>query len=310
MKISIIIPNFNGHALLTDCFSSIATAARYYPQICLECLLIDNNSTDSSQQIFENICKKYPILSGKFIQQPKNLGFAGAVNIGIKKSKYPHLFILNNDIKLQKDWFKIISKNIESHPKFSVFYGLVLNKDGQRIESEGFEYSMSGLCQNISNTKSFKKSSRKTTQIWGAPASAIIYRKSALKKVGLFDHRFFAYIEDVDLAYRLAKNNIKTLYVPQAVSYHLGGATSSKMGNLRAKMTYRNWHYLIIKNYSISDIIFNLPSITIQRLKNLKYFYQSTPKPRFIIEYLQTNLQICQFALKNLVKSTSDDHWN
>lgn len=304
-KISIIIPNYNGGAYLNDCLKSVVSSAQNSSNLLLETILVDNNSTDYSQKIFEKITKKYSFLHPVFLKLNRNLGFAGAVNKGIDMSTHPLLFILNNDIKLSSDWFSKIIESINNYPDYSVYYALVLNKNGTKIESTGFEYLMSGKCINLNNTKPYiyKKRNSGFTQIWGAPASAIIYKRSALKHVGNFDHRFFAYIEDVDLAYRLNKANYKTLFIPSTYSYHLGGATSSKMGNLRAKMTYRNWHYLILKNYSLSQIIKYLPGIFMERLKNLKYFFQSSSKISFPFEFISVQFQICRFLFTSLLKS-------
>jgi GT2 family glycosyltransferase len=133
---------------------------------------------------------------------------------------------------------------------------------------------MSGKTININNGIPYLTSDickLRSVPIWGAPASLIIYKKEIYNKLKGFDASFFAYIEDVDLAYRLAKNNYKTLYIPSAISYHLGGGTSSKMGYLREWLSFRNWIKLINKNYTLSQkIIYFIPIIG-QRLRNLKY---------------------------------------
>lgn len=77
----------------------------------------------------------------------------------------------------------------------------------------------------------------------------------------MFDQDFFAYEEDVDLALRLTKFGYKTLYIPKAISYHLGGGTSNQMGNFRARMDVKNWFFIIIKNYSLKEITKNLPKL-------------------------------------------------
>ena len=305
-KISIIIPNYNGASWLSDCLKSIVASAQNCPKLLIETILVDNNSSDNSREIFHKIGQKHPLLHPHFLKLDQNFGFAAAVNQGIEISKHPLLFVLNNDIRLSSNWFNHLVDSMNKYPDFSVYYALVLNKKGTKIESSGLKYFMSGKCLNLNNNQNntYKKRLTGFGPIWGAPASAVIYKKSALKQVGLFDPRFFAYIEDVDLAYRLAKSNHKTLYIPTSYSYHLGGATSSKMGNLRAKMTYRNWHYLILKNYSPNDIIQNLPGIFLERLRNLKYFFQSTPKLSFPFEFIRVHFQICRFFFTNLLKST------
>jgi len=273
MDFSVIIPNFNGAKFLSDCLKSLLAAAKHCPGTNLEIILSDNASTDNSLTVF----KKY---SHNFIVHRTNLGFGEAVNHAALLATKPYLLVTNNDLKLDLHWFEKITKAINLYPKAACYYGLVLNKTGDLIESEGFKYFSSGRCKNINNGLLYRHSRESGNlykKIWGAPASLIVYRRSVFEKLGGFDSRFFAYIEDVDFSFRLHYQGFVTMYIPQAISYHLGGATSNKMGNLRAYMTLRNWLFFFKKNYSPKQIILNLPAIFLERLKNLKYFLVSTP---------------------------------
>jgi len=199
MDFSVIIPNFNGAKFLSDCLRSLLAAAKYCPGTNLEIILSDNASTDSSLSVF----KKY---SHNFIVHQTNLGFGEAVNRAALKATKPYLLVANNDLKLDLHWFEKITKAINLYPKAACYYGLVLNKTGDLVESEGFKYFSSGRCENINNGKKFKNFKLKIkncSPIWGAPASLIVYKKSVFNKLGGFDSRFFAYIEDVDLSFRL-----------------------------------------------------------------------------------------------------------
>ncbi len=251
MNFSIIIPNYNGEIFLTNCLKSLNIATKNCPSSKFEIIIVDNGS-------------KHPPTSTT-IYLKKNFGFGYAINQGVKKAKYEYLVILNNDIILDKNWFKNIVKAIKENPNYACYYGLVLNHDGTKIESTGFKFYKSGKAINTTNIK------QKTPyKIWGCPASLVIYKKEIFNKLNGFDERFFAYIEDVDLCYRLNKNNYQTLYIPSAISYHIGGATSSKTKYLREYMTVKNWWIFIFKNYSKKEILLNFFSITIERLRNLK----------------------------------------
>ncbi|MFZ2153267.1 MAG: glycosyltransferase [Microgenomates group bacterium] len=267
---SIIIPHHNGREFLTTCLKSVNTAIKLVPYSKFEIIIIDNASTDNSLQNIKT----------KIIHNQKNFGFAKAVNQGILAAKYNYVCLLNNDLLLDKNWFKYIVKNILESPKFTTFCGTVLSKDGSKIESQGLRYFMSGRCENINNGKPFDCSliTDHSSLVWGSSAAAVIYKKADIVKVGLFDESFFAYIEDVDLSYRLNKNKYKALLIPSAICYHLGGGTSSKMGTLRQYYTLRNWLKLIVKNYSIFEIIRHFPSILIERLRNLSYLLKSLLK--------------------------------
>ncbi|MFA5894309.1 MAG: glycosyltransferase family 2 protein [Candidatus Shapirobacteria bacterium] len=284
---SIVIPNFNGAKFIEPCLVTLHKAILSCPKSKFEIILVDNGSTDNSPEIF----KKFFPENSKLIALRSNFGFAKAVNDGIRTSKYDYVCVLNNDLNLNPDWFSLISKAITENPKYSTFCGTVLSYDGSKIESQGFKYFMSGRCENINNGQPYKSSLRESLPraksrgdnlkapyipVWGSSAAVVVYQKSAIETVGLFDESFFAYIEDVDLAFRLSKNNYQSLLIPTAISYHLGGSTSNNMGTLRQYYTLRNWIKLIIKNYSISQILTNLPSIMIERLRNLSYLIRSS----------------------------------
>lgn len=276
LPFSIVIPNYNGAKFIEPCLLALKKAIANCPQSQFEIILVDNGSTDNSPKIFKKIFPK----NSNLLTLNSNHGFAKAVNDGIKSSQYEYVCVLNNDLNLETNWFLLIASAIIKNPEYSTFCGTVLNRDGTFIESQGLKYFMSGRCENINNGVTFSTKALKfqssTIPIWGSSAAVVVYQRSALIKAGLFDESFFAYIEDVDLTYRLNKNGFKSLLIPNAFSYHLGGSTSNNMGTLRQYYTFRNWIKLILKNYSIIEIITNLPSITIERLRNLSYLIRSS----------------------------------
>jgi GT2 family glycosyltransferase len=277
---SLIIPNYNGLPFLVDCLLSITRAIKHCPLSKFEIILVDNGSTDSSLDIFKEIFRPFIIKNLKFkiIRLKANCGFAKPVNLGIQASKYDYVCLLNNDLILEKNWFLLLSKVIVAHPQTTGFCGTVLNRDGTKIESQGLRYFMSGRCENINNNLPYLKIKNlklKIFPVWGSSGAAIVYKKEDIQKIGLFDESFFAYIEDVDLSYRLNKHKFTTLLVSRAIVYHLGGGTSNRMGTLRQYYTLRNWIKLIIKNYSPPEIITNLPGIILERFRNLSYLLKS-----------------------------------
>lgn len=257
--ISIVIPNFNGSRFLPDLFSNLKTIIS--PDF--EIIFVDNGSTDNSLTIVKKLFAKATIIRNR-----SNLGFGAAVNRGILAAQKPYVCLLNNDVILDQNWFKIILSAINKNPEVSCFCGTVLNKEGTATESQGIKFDWSGKCLQI------KK--QPAGLIWGSSAAVVIYKKDIIKKIGLFDEKYFAYLEDVDIAFRLHQQHYQTLLVPQAVAYHLGGGTADKMGNFRAKQTFRNWFYFISKNYTFGQIVTNLPAIFIERLRNFSYLLKST----------------------------------
>lgn len=277
INFSIIIPNYNGAKFLQECLNNLKIAIKNCPNSDFEIILVDNASSDNSIQLFnDSLVKSFDF---SLIRLDHNTGFAFAVNQGIKAAKYNYVCLLNNDLNLEKKFFNLIKKEIIKNPHTACFCGTVLNKDGTKIESQGISFDWSGKCYQINNSHSFLKSnllSLKSIPIWGSSGAVVIYDKKVILKIGLFDEHYFAYIEDVDVAFRLQKNHYQTLLIPQAISYHLGGGTSNKMGNFRAKQTFKNWIYFIRKNYSFFQIIKYFPQIFVERLRNFSYLLKST----------------------------------
>lgn len=273
INFSIIIPNYNGAKFLIECLDHLKIAIQNCSNSKFEIILVDNASIDNSIHLFNNSLIKS--FNHSLIKLDHNTGFAFAVNQGIKAAKYDYVCLLNNDLNLDQNYFNLIKKEIIKNPQTACFCGTVLNKDGTKIESQGISFDWSGKCLQNNFSPSLPPSNL-TKIVWGSSGAVVIYNKEIILKIGLFDEHYFAYIEDVDVAFRLQKNHYQTLLVFKAISYHLGGGTSNKMGNFRAKQTFKNWIYFIKKNYSFFQIIKYFPQIFIERLRNFSYLLKST----------------------------------
>jgi len=281
---SIIIPNYNGARFLPNCLDSLFQAIKKCPESKFEIIIIDNNSKDNSLEFINQFFESNQTNNLEFTihQLSTNLGFAGAINLGINNAKYEFVVLCNNDLTLSSNWFQLVSQSIKNNPnpKIATFFGTVLTKDGSKFESQGLDFFIRGSAKNISNGQKFSKllTTKPEVLVWGASAALVVYQKNIIQKIGLFDQDFFAYEEDVDVALRLANLKYQTLYVPKAICYHLGGGTSNQMGNFRSRMDTKNWIYLIIKNYSFSDLWENFFSIFEERLRNLSGLTKITIK--------------------------------
>ena len=285
VNISIIIPNLNGEEFLPACLESLK-AAIDISKISTDIILVDNASSDTSPEIFTTFCQKNKI-NYQLLSLTKNYGFAGAVNRGVEAAKFDWVLVCNNDLKMDDKWLFIINNVINNqkskslNSKVAAISGTVLNYNGSKFESQGLKFYYSGKCDNISNGQPFSPTYLKhyssNQLVWGATAALTLYNKKIFTEIGGFNENFFAYLEDVDLSFRLNKASFKTLYLPKAISYHLGGATTSKMGNFRQKQTVKNWIYIILKNYSSTQLLIYLPFILIERLRNLSGLIKNTP---------------------------------
>ena len=289
MKVSIITPNYNGEKYLKEYFQSLIPQKQHIDEV----IIIDNNSKDNSKQIIQEYTEKLNI---QLIENNTNTGFAKACNQGIQKAKNEYLLLLNNDIKIEKNAIKPLIETIQENPKtFSVMSKMLQYHQPNLIDDAGDEYTILTYTQKKGNNTNKKKYNKKR-EIFSSCAGAALYKKSILKQIGLFDENFFAYIEDIDLAYRAQIQGYKNIYQPKSIVYHHGSATTGSQYNpFKIHLAARNNIYLIYKNYPIPQKIINFPFIFLGHLIKYLVFYkkrQSQPYLEGIKEGLKTRKQI------------------
>ena len=247
--LTVIIPNINGKHFMKQCLDSINI------QKCsVEIIVVDNASTDGSQNYIKTI---YPDV--KLIENRENLGFAAAVNQGIKVSNADFVFLMNNDVVLELDCIKNLLTCIDSDENiFAVSSKMLQYHDKTIIDDAGDEYTILGWTKKVGNGKSADKFNNER-EIFSACAGAALYRKKIFDIIGFFDENFFAYMEDVDISYRARIYGYICIYCPQAIVYHVGSATSgSKYNSFKIRLAARNNVYVPYKNMPLPQLAVNM----------------------------------------------------
>jgi GT2 family glycosyltransferase len=233
--VSINILTYNGQDLIEPCLNSVLKQT--YPNI--EILIIDNASTDNTLKVISKFVSHSQIGVG-LIENKKNLGFATGHNIGIKQSRGGYVLCLNQDIVLDKNFVKYAVEAMEKNDKIgSVQCKLLKIRNMNRpksniIDSTGLlAYKNRRIVSRGQGEKD--KGQYKKGEIFGVDGAAPLYRRKALEDIKIddeyFDEDFFAYKEDVDLAWRLRLYEWKAVYQPKAVAYHLRTAGEKAVRN-------------------------------------------------------------------------------
>jgi hypothetical protein len=98
-------------------------------------------------------------------------------------------------------------------------------------------------------------------EVFGPCASAALYRRTMLDKIGLFDEDFFAYYEDVDLAWRARLGGWRCVFVPTARVKHVHSATLGTGSRRKTYFIARNRWWAIVKSYPSPAMWLALPLI-------------------------------------------------
>ena len=107
--VAALVLNCNGMEVVGECLRDL-TASDYRP---LRIYVVDNASTDGSPDM---IARAFPQV--ELIRNPKNLGWSGANNVGIRRALAEGadlVWILNNDIALERDCLSILMRRLQAH---------------------------------------------------------------------------------------------------------------------------------------------------------------------------------------------------
>jgi len=249
MNITVIIPNYNGKQYLKTCFESVRMQNHLH-----QVIVVDNGSTDGSVDF---IRENYPEFT--LLENEKNLGFAAAVNQGVKASRTDYFFLLNNDVELEHNCTSNLLECIKTDKKiFAVSSRMVQYQDRGKMDDAGDEYTILGWTRRVGYDKPTEKYNE-PREVFSACGGASIYRKKVLRDIGYFDENFFTYLEDVDLSYRARIYGYKCVYCPGAVVYHVGSATSGgRYNQFKIPLSARNNVYLPYKNMPWPQLMVNM----------------------------------------------------
>lgn len=244
MSIAVIVLNWNSKDDTERCLASIFAQRKVEVKV----LLVDNGSTEiGTEEFLEAMQTKYPAII--LVRNQKNYGFAGGVNIGLKKvlkDKFEYVGLLNPDAVADKFWLHHLTKNVQmSSP--GIVTSLLLHSDGRTIDSSGDWYSIWGLPFPRGRNRPAKTAAAAST-VFGGSGGASLYSTDMLRQIGLFDERFFAYYEDVDISFRAQLAGWKVIYEPKAIVYHKRGVSSQKIPGFTVYQTFKNLPLLYIKN--------------------------------------------------------------
>ena len=265
MKISVIIPNYNGLDFLKRFLRSVFEPKGFTEK---EIIIVDNGSSDGSVEWLKDLKEKLVI-----IELNENQGFSKAVNEGIKKSQGEYVILLNNDVMLPQGFLsKLYKCMIQKQKTFSAQAKMLKYDDQNLIDDAGDHLTILGWTKKRGFGKS-KKHYNKESKVFSTCAGAAIYKKSVFDEIGYFDEQFFAYLEDVDIGYRSRIAGYENWYCPDAVCFHVGSGTSgSRYNQFKVKISARNSIYLVYKNMPLVQLILNSPFLILGFLIKWLFF--------------------------------------
>jgi GT2 family glycosyltransferase len=234
----IVVVNFNAGKNLSRCMATLLAQTN----TDFEVRIVDNASTDGSLRYVPDDDRFLVIDAGS------NVGFAAGCNLGAKGCAAPFVVFLNPDAFPEPGWLEALLRAAKSHPDTAMFGSLQVSvTDGNILDGAGDCYSCFGVPWRGGYGQPVKPLPD-YAEAFSPCAAAAMYRMEWFTRAGGFDEKFFCYIEDIDLAFRVRLLGGRCMQVNSAIVRHVGSATSGIESDFTMYHSARNRFWTIIKN--------------------------------------------------------------
>ena len=253
-ELSVIIVSYNVRAFLLHCLESVHRATK---NLKAETFVVDNASADGSVQAVKS---HFPDV--ELIQNDKNLGFAAANNLALKRTSGKYVLLLNPDTVVQEDTFSSLLKFMDNNPQAGAVTCKILNPDGSfSIDSRhSIPSPLTAFWKLIGLNRIFPKSKvfgrynltyldpDEINSVDAISGSFMFIRKDTIEAIGPLDESFFMYCEDIDYCYRITKARWQIYYFPETQIIHYKGE-STKRSELDYVINFNKSLFLFYKKH-------------------------------------------------------------
>jgi GT2 family glycosyltransferase len=262
-SITVIIPALRRPDLTERCLCSLAlqTAGG------VEVVIVENEAQPETIFQLDNLPNPFPYPARQILLE-QNLGTTDSINRALTDVTSEFVLLLNNDVELEPQFTALLAERLKTDSRLAFATGKLLNaKEKTRFDGAGDALLLAGGAYRLGHQELDSGQFDQLAEVFVGCGAATLYRRAALEHAGGLDGDFFAYLDDVDLAFRLQLCGWKGIYEPSAVAYHIGSATLGDSMHPRiARWMTRNQFLLLLKNYPGGVLLRLLPRIWVYQL--------------------------------------------
>lgn len=252
--IAIIILNWNQPSLTIATIDSFLKI--YHNKFTFQIILVDNGSNRQNIKLINDHYKKDKQIV--FVYSKTNTGYAAGNNLGINyalKHNFDYILIANNDIRVDPDFLAKLYTKIKNKPK-SIFAPKIYFEKGFEYHKDWYKktdlgkviWAMGGKLDwdnvygsNIAidevDTGQYDFSHPSPDFISGC---CFLAKSMAFKDIGLFDEKYYLYMEDDDWSVRATKLGYSLEIVPQSTIWHINSGSAGAASNFQDYFITRN----------------------------------------------------------------------
>jgi GT2 family glycosyltransferase len=250
MRLSVIVITYNSAQHLRHCLASIE---EHLKGVEYEVCVVDNASVDDSVALAGLAGGRVRLLSNS-----RNLGFAAAVNIGLRNTSGDYVMWLNPDARIEGGDVSELLRYMDRKGEVGILGPQLLNADGTvQLSCRSFpSYSTAFFNRYSLFTRLFpgnRYSRRYLHSDWDhqslrevdwVSGACLLHRRSLVRDIGELDEQYFMYIEDIDFCLRANRAGWKIYYHPGLrVRHHIGGSSRQVPFSMIVELHKSIWHY-------------------------------------------------------------------
>lgn len=221
MTAAVVIPSWNSLDLLPRCLASVREQ-----EAEVELFVVDNGSSDGTVAYLER--EGVPHLA-----LPENVGFAAAMNLGVRRTSAPAVLALNADTVLEPGALATLLQALEADDSLGGVQPRILQLqegrdpvvEGALLYSAGQALTRDGRALELGAGEPQSPERLQPAEVFGVCGAACLLRRAMFDQLGGYDERYFSFYEDVDLNVRARIAGWRFAYVPDAVVWHVGNAS-------------------------------------------------------------------------------------
>jgi glycosyltransferase involved in cell wall biosynthesis/GT2 family glycosyltransferase len=232
--LTVVIVSWNSSESLSASLGALRRSAAAVGA-SLEIVVVDNGSADDSKRVAAEAG------ADTIVENPINAGYVVAASQGIALARAPWIMLANPDLTVSDDFVGIMLEAARSASAdvASLVPDIRYAANPAVVNSRGIEVDEIGIPAE-SDAGREADSLAGPVEVFGATSSGCLLRRDALVAVGGLEPLYFAYLEDVDVAWRLRKRGYRALVVPGALALHEGSVSTGEGSWLKAFLVARN----------------------------------------------------------------------
>ena len=229
--ISIVIVTYNSENYIFDCLVALKDAS-----VPFEVIIIDNASLDSSIDIARAAMPQATIVANT-----DNVGFAKAVNAGVKLAAHDYFMLLNPDCRLLGAGLDELVRTLDVDRGVGIVAPAIEHPNGRlEVRSAGFQPKLPAMLVHSAGLARFPLTARHVrgfhlypagesgtdTEVEWVSGACFAVRRSTWENVGGLSEKWFMYAEDIQLCNRVRLAGESILHTSRAKATHVVGASS------------------------------------------------------------------------------------